>query len=224
VPSSGDHTFVFLDLAGFTALTEAHGDDYAADVAEDFVAGVRRLLPEHEAREVKTMGDAAMLHLASAERAICLAECAIGDLGAKHGALGVRVGMHTGPAVTRDGDWFGATVNIASRVAAEASADEALVTGSTVAAATGEHDLRPLGARALKNVSAPVELFALVVDTALDADLVIDPVCRMAVLPAEAAASVAHDGVRFHFCSAHCAATFGRQPDFYAGRHALATP
>ena len=104
------HTFVFADLAGFTATTEAHGDDHAADIAEAFVDAMRGLLPGHEAREVKTMGDAVMLHVADAERALCLAECAVGELGARHGELGVRVGMHTGPAVHRHGDWFEATV------------------------------------------------------------------------------------------------------------------
>lgn len=75
------HTFVFLDLAGFTAMTEAHGDEHAADVAEVFIDGVRALLESHEACEVKTMGDAVMAHSRSADRALCLAECAVGELG-----------------------------------------------------------------------------------------------------------------------------------------------
>lgn len=216
------HTFLFADLAGFTALTEAHGDDEAADVAEAFVEGVRALLHGHEAEEVKTMGDAVMVHVGDAERALCLAECAVGDLGARHGALGVRVGMHTGPAVQRHGDWFGATVNIAARVADLADADEVLLTGETLAHADRQgHDVRALGARRLRNVSRPVELHALHVTTRLGAGLAVDPVCRMAVAPAGAAATLTHDGTTFHFCAPACAETFAVQPELYAQRHAL---
>ena len=217
-----EHTFLFADLAGFTALTEAHGDAAAADVAEGFVEGIRALLDGHEAQEVKTMGDAVMVHLGDAERALCLAECAIGDLGARHGALGVRVGMHTGPAVQRHGDWYGATVNIAARVADLADADEVLLTGATLARARArDHDIHALGPRQLKNVSQPVELHALHVPSKLAEGLVVDPVCRMAVLPADAAASITHAGATFHFCAAGCAETFAVQPELYAHRHAL---
>lgn len=218
------HTFLIADLAGFTALTEAHGDDEAADVAAAFVEGVRQMLAAHEAREVKTMGDAVMVHVADPHRALCLAECAVGELGARHGALGVRIGMHTGPAVRRGDDWFGMTVNVAARVAALAEADEALLTAATLAAA-GERSpadaVQLVGDRTLRNVAEPVTLYALRVPGRREAGLETDPVCRMAVRPAAAAATLEHDGERLHFCSTGCAETFLRQPALYAQRHAL---
>ena len=58
---SGTHTFVFADLAGYTALTEAHGDEHAADAAAEFCGAVRVLLPEHNTEEVKAIGDARLL-------------------------------------------------------------------------------------------------------------------------------------------------------------------
>lgn len=218
------HTFLFADLAGFTALTEAHGDDEAADVADAFIEGVRRLLAAHEAREVKTMGDAVMVHVSDAHRAVCLAECAVGELGARHGALGVRVGMHTGPAVRRHGDWFGATVNIASRVADLADADEVLLTDATLLAAhppPAARLIRTLGPHTLRNVREPVVLHALRLDTQRNADLEVDPVCRMAVRPREAAAMTEHEGALFYFCAEGCAQIFTRQPELYASRQAL---
>ena len=114
-------TFLFADLAGFTALTEAHGDDQAADLVGGFCAAVRELLAAHQAREVKAIGDALMLRAVDAAAAIRLGLCIVHDVGAQHGFPLVRVGMHTGPAVERDGDWFGATVNLAARVSAAAS-------------------------------------------------------------------------------------------------------
>jgi YHS domain-containing protein len=51
-------TFLFADLSGFTALTEAHGDEQAADLVARFCVAVRQLLDEHRAHEVKTIGHA----------------------------------------------------------------------------------------------------------------------------------------------------------------------
>ena len=49
-------TFLFADLSGFTALTEAHGDEQAADLVGGFCVAVRQLLDAHQAQEVKTIG------------------------------------------------------------------------------------------------------------------------------------------------------------------------
>jgi adenylate cyclase len=49
-------TFLFADLSGFTALTKAHGDEQAPDLVGGFCVAVRRLLAEHQAHEVKTIG------------------------------------------------------------------------------------------------------------------------------------------------------------------------
>jgi class 3 adenylate cyclase len=127
-------TFLFADLSGFTALTEAHGDEQAADLVARFCVAVRQLLDEHQAHEVKTIGDALMLRTGDAAAAIRLGLCIVYDVGAQHGFPLVRVGMHTGSAVERDGDWFGTTVNLAARVSAAASGGEALLTAATHAA------------------------------------------------------------------------------------------
>lgn len=92
-------TFLFADLSGFTALTEAHGDEQAADLVGGFCVAVRRLLAAHHAQEVKTIGDALMLRSADAAAAIRLGLCIVHDVGAQHGFPLVRVGMHTGPAL-----------------------------------------------------------------------------------------------------------------------------
>ena len=118
------HTFVFADLAGYTALTAAHGDDEAADAAEAFFAAVRELLPDHHAEEIKAIGDALMLRAPDAAQAAGLAERIVCGYGTQHRGLGIRVGIHTGTAVRRGDDWFGAAVNIASRVADLATAGE----------------------------------------------------------------------------------------------------
>jgi class 3 adenylate cyclase len=165
--NAGVHTFVFADLAGYTALTEAHGDEHAAEVAAAFFAAVRLLLPEYRAEEVKTIGDALLVRVADPSEAVHLAARLVSDFGARHRSLGVRVGMHTGTAVERDGDWFGTAVNLAARVADAARAGEVLMTSSTQRAAGGAvppGQFRTRGRRAFRNVSEPVDLVALALD------------------------------------------------------------
>ena len=93
-----ESTFLFADLAGFSAMTEVHGDEMAADAVRDFCHGVGALLPEFEAEQVKSIGDAVMVRVPDAAPAIELAVRLIGEVGSRHGSLGVRVGAHTGPA------------------------------------------------------------------------------------------------------------------------------
>jgi class 3 adenylate cyclase/YHS domain-containing protein len=226
-----EHTFLFADLSGFTALTEAHGDERAADLAAAFFRDARTLLPAHAAEEVKTLGDAMMVRCDSPHAAIGLALRLVREVGARHGFPSVRVGMHTGPAVERDGDWFGQAVNLAARVSGAASGAEVLVSEATAAAAGvpqggsigaihGHSNvfLRPRGRRQLRNLSAPVGLFEASCEfSSLVEPLPMDPVCRMAVDPEHEAGRLTYEGVEYHFCSLECAQAFAEQPARYAG-------
>ena len=215
-------TFLFADLAGFVALTEAHGDAAAADAAADFAEGVRELLPEYSAEEVKTIGDSVMVRVPDADDAVRLAARIIREVGRRHGALAVRIGLHTGTAVRRDGDWFGATVNLSSRVADAAEPGEVLMsaaTRETALAALDAFELEPRGHQSFRNVTAPTELFALTLAAqGEDARLPVDPVCRMAVDPARSSDRRSYEGVEYLFCSSECAEVFDRHPDRYPGR------
>jgi adenylate cyclase len=71
---------------------------------------------------IKTFGDAVMVRFPCPADAIRAGVGIAAGLGSAHGAPAVRVGMHHGSAVERDGDWFGATVNIAARVTRLAAA------------------------------------------------------------------------------------------------------
>ncbi len=213
-------TFVFADLAGYTALTEAHGDERAADVAAAFCHQLRALLGEYDAEEVKAVGDALIIRVPDAGQALQLAARIVGDFGARDRALAVRVGMHTGTAVRRGDDWFGSAVNVASRIADLAHAGEVIVSAATreaAAASTLAGRLRSRGRRNLRHVPEPVEVFALVPE-AMEArpELPVDPVCRIAV--AASAEVVVWRGVEYHFCSGACADAFRRSPMRYLRR------
>ena len=210
---AGELTFVFADLAGYTALTEAHGDDDAAHVATRFHELARASLPPGT-RLVKTIGDAVML-VATDERAGVDAAIAIARLVQLQPSFpALRVGLHAGPAVERDGDYFGASVNIAARVAAFARGGEIVCT-ERIAAIASEHGIaaRPMGTVRLKNVAQPLALYELNSHEKAQELRHIDPVCRMQVLPAEAAARIDHEGSTFYFCSQGCADKFAQAPD-----------
>lgn len=220
-------TFVVADLAGYTALTEAHGDVRAAQEAGAFCDGVRELLGEYGAEEVNAVGDALIVRALDPVQAVHLAARIAGDFGARDRALGVRIGMHTGTAVRRGDDWFGSAINVASRIADLAGPGEVLLSETTRDAAGGaltKEEVRPRGRRRLKNVTRPVGVYALVSE-ADDArhDLPIDPVCRMVVDPAGCDVTRVHRGVQLHFCSESCANAFDRAPHHYAEQPRKAT-
>lgn len=219
--STGQQSFLFADLAGFTALTEVHGDEVAADLVERFGAQARAALPTYGAHEVKSIGDALLLRCTDAAQAVGLAQHLAAAIGGNHGFPGIRVGVNTGPAVERGADWFGATVNLASRVSGAASAGEVLVTEPTKLAAQAAMSLcefRYVGEKRFKNVKDPVRVYAALESAQPETQrrrLVIDPVCRMAVDPGRSQWHHEHSGAVYRFCSAACAAAFEASPEHF---------
>ena len=157
-------TFLFADIAGYTALTEAHGDEQAADLVGMFFDAVSEELPKWGGTHVKTIGDALMLRIPDPAKAVLLGLRISRELLRGHGAPAVSVGLHDGPAIERDGDYFGATVNLAARVAAVAAGGEVLLTAQTAALAPALESIfyEPRGRQTLRNIREPVELFAAI--------------------------------------------------------------
>ncbi len=216
-------TFVFADLAGYTALTAAHGDEHAADTAAAFVSEVRQLLADYEAEAIKSIGDALLIRAQDADQAVHLAARIMEDLGGRDRSLGIRIGMHTGTAVRRGDDWFGVGVNIAARIADLAESGEILMSDETRHAArraVRPDQLQSLGRRELKHVHEPVEIHVLHPAGDSGRQLPIDPVCHMALEPTRCEARRVHRGVEYRFCSTTCAAAFDRSADRYVGRPA----
>jgi adenylate cyclase len=153
-----DHTFLFCDLVGFTALTDAEGDERAAAVAAALQLRVRGVAADHDAEVVKAMGDAAMLRCGDPAGAVRLALRLVQEVDSDPALPPIRIGVNTGTAVAHEGDWFGRAVNVASRLCHVAAGGEVLVSESTLGRA---RDLRrvTIGERRLhwlKNVTEPV--------------------------------------------------------------------
>ena len=149
----------FLDLSGFTALTQAHGDDQAAKLAVRLYDLVQETATARGGRAVKFLGDGVMLHFREPSDAVAAAldlVDAIPDAGLPQ----ARVGITAGPVVFRDGDYFGSAVNIAARMTDYARPGEVLVS-ETVAelGATAVSAFEDLGVVQLKGLRDRVRVF-----------------------------------------------------------------
>lgn len=212
--SRSRRTFLYIDLVGFTATTDVHGDEVAANIAGCLSECVVRALgPDEEL--VKVLGDGVLLACPDAPAATALIDRVRANLTAHAQPLAVRIGVHSGEAISLDGDYIGAAVNLASRLTAAASPDQVVVSRQTATelAAAGIAT-RSIGSRRFRHVSDEVELFELVVGDGTPIER-LDPVCHMRL---ERSSTVTrrwqdHD---IGFCSEQCAAQFELAPDRYS--------
>ncbi|MGN6872434.1 MAG: adenylate cyclase regulatory domain-containing protein [Solirubrobacteraceae bacterium] len=145
----------FADLAGYTRLTEEAGELEAVDAVERFVKAVEDSLPD-DARVIKTIGDEVMV--VGSEPA-ALTEWAVGFQSFEAERTLVRIAVHYGDALYRDGDYYGRDVNIASRVAARAAGGEVLVTRPVVERAKADLEFDRIAEVRLKGFSESTEVF-----------------------------------------------------------------
>jgi len=208
---------LFADLAGFTALTEAHGDERAVDAAVRFVELTERAMG-HGSRLVKTIGDAVMVLAPDCRAGVETALALMRAVDAEPRFPGVRIGLHVGTVIERNGDVFGATVNIAARFAEHAHVGQ-LITSEPAALHVSQHTnatVRSLGPTRLKNISEEIELFAVEGSHDRPNAQVLDPVCHMYVDADTAPARLPWKGRVWSFCSFECARAFAADPERYA--------
>lgn len=210
-----ERTIAFVDLAGFTALTDAHGDDAALEVVDTLSALAALACGDANTELVKTIGDAVMLAAPAPEAGLDAVARLFEAAYERDGFPEPRAGVHHGPVVERAGDYFGSTVNLAARVAGRAGSGQALITAPLVAAAAdADLDVVALGHHQLRNVLDPVALWAVEL-CATQVDVSVDPVCRMRLSCQAAIGRVRHEGVEHRFCSLDCVAAFAAAPERY---------
>jgi class 3 adenylate cyclase/YHS domain-containing protein len=217
-PGSLVVTVLFVDLASFTALTEAMGDVVAADVVERFSDLVRDSASRWSGKVVKQIGDEFMVVFNDGRDALRCgleieASCAEQPM-----FPAVRLGAHTGPVLYRQADYVGATVNLAARVASVARPHRFLVTAAVCDQASDlDIAFAPLGRQPLKGISDEVDLFEVPVDVRHPARAV-DPVCGMQLDTVDISLrlSLAHPVVAF--CSEACLKRYVAAPEKYSDR------
>ena len=135
-PMSGVRTILFTDIVGHTEMMGRLGDGRGREALREHERITREVLKANGGDEVKSMGDGFMASFGSVTGAV---ECAIALQRAfaernskletqKSGAeISVRIGLNAGEPIEEGGDFFGATVIMASRIAAAAGGGEILV-------------------------------------------------------------------------------------------------
>ena len=146
----------FADLAGYTRLTEEAGEEEAVDAVERFIEDVEVTLPVG-ARVIKTIGDEVMI---VGSDAAAVVDWAVGFQRIVTDRRPLpRIGVHYGPTLYRDGDYYGREVNLAARVAARAAGGEVLVTRPVVDLAGHHLEFERIGEVRLKGFGHATELF-----------------------------------------------------------------
>ena len=143
----GTVSILFTDIENSTAMFEKFGDLRAHEILHEHNAIIREQLAAHQGFEVKSMGDGFMLAFSSARRALLCAiaiQRGLADWREKHPSepIHVRIGLHTGEAIKEAGDFYGKTVILASRIAAEANGGEILVSSTLKDMVESAGDLR----------------------------------------------------------------------------------
>ena len=150
----------FLDLTGYTALTEEQGDEAGADLADRLAAVVNEAAQPHGGHPVKWLGDGVMFHFPDATAAV-VTGLELVELTPRAVEVRARVGVNAGRVIFRDGDYFGRTVNVAARIADYARPGEVLVSEQVKEQWQGEGvTFQPIGPVALKGLKDDVTLYS----------------------------------------------------------------
>jgi class 3 adenylate cyclase len=149
---------LFLDLVGYTRLTEERGDAAAAALAETLAVLVSRSVGGHGGVPVKWLGDGVMVHFREPAGAVRSALDLVDQLPAA-GLPPAHAGVAAGPVVVQGGDYFGRTVNLAARIAAHAGAGQVLVSDRVTASVPLQDvTFAEAGVVRLKGIADPVRL------------------------------------------------------------------
>jgi adenylate cyclase len=150
----------FLDLTGYTALTEERGDEAGADLADRLASLVNQAAQPHGGHPVKWLGDGVMFYFPEPEAAVLAGLDLVEETPATVDVR-ARVGVNAGGVIFRDGDYFGKTVNVASRIADYARPGEVLVSDEVRARWSGDGvRFDPIGPVALKGLRDELMLYA----------------------------------------------------------------
>ncbi len=215
--TSIEATFCFVDIAGYTALTDTHGGVAAADLMDDF-RELLRLHVEPLGQLQELIGDCAFIVFPDPVAALAALKALYTAIAGREKFPVVRAGLHHGLAVIRANRYFGTTINLAARVAAQATGGRIMCTTPVAElldqAGSPGFGISHRGLVSLHNLPQPVDLYEIVLSTSAD-QYAIDPVCKMQVDSTHAAGHLHFNQKTYWFCSMHCVERFAKNPSSY---------
>jgi class 3 adenylate cyclase len=155
-------TVLFTDIVDHTAMMQRLGDTRGRTVLREHERVTRRTLQEHDGAEIKTMGDGFLVSFDSVTRAV---HCAIAlqrafAARASGEPIRIRIGMNAGEPIEEEGDLFGSTVILASRIAGRADAGQILIPEAVRHLLSGKpFAFEDRGDLTLKGFDEPVRIF-----------------------------------------------------------------
>lgn len=196
-----DIAILIADLSGYTALTETHGSFTAADMIDKYVEIVNDCLAGDSVLHQR-VGDEVMIVSTSADDLARTAILLIERCSAQHNFLQLHGGLHYGKVLQRSNHYFGAAINLTSRIASNAAKGTFWCSHQFINALQekDKFTFRSQGKQSFKNISEENEVLELVIDTVKPFH--IDPVCKMLIHKKETA--VRHPQQDIFFCSANC--------------------
>lgn len=204
---------LMADLAGYTALTDVHGGVSAARIVAKYMELVHNSLCG-ESRLMQRIGDQVVI---VSDHALDLAVTAQNLINAaleERHFLSIHTGIHYDPVHQEDGNLFGSTINVASRIMNMAQQGQILCSSTFVSAIPTQSAcvFREIGSFKFKNVLKEVQVLELVKNTDASSCFHVDPVCHMLVDPAKENHTHLHENQSYYFCSEDCLALFRTDP------------
>lgn len=147
----------FLDITGYTRLTQERGDEAAAGLATTLARLVERASVRRGGKPIKWLGDGVMLYFTDPGPGVLAALDMVDGVG-EAGLPPAHVGLHAGPVIFQQGDYYGQTVNLASRIADYARPGEVLVSQEVVDASADAAAFTDIGPVELKGVAGAMHL------------------------------------------------------------------
>ena len=224
-PAQGDHpaqlrlAIVFLDISSYTPMTEVMGDAVAAKIVERLSELVREETSRFDGRIVDRVGDGFLLVFPDTRAAVHCALEIERRTAAEPQFPAVRGAVHWGDVLYQEGGYIGGSLNIASRVATQATPHQILATDSARSEIGSLAAVRfaPLGKRRLKGLAEELELFEVRSIDVQRSERARDPVCGIEMAPSQVAATLLVNGQELAFCCEKCLRLFLDAPHQHGG-------
>jgi class 3 adenylate cyclase/YHS domain-containing protein len=197
---------MMADLSGYTAMTEIHGADSAVSIIDKYLSIVKKSLVG-SSRLHERVGDEMIIVADTAEDLAYTATFLFEHAYNENEFLPLHAGIHYGPIVKKDGDYFGSTINTASRITSVAQKGQIVCSAEFLNQLPKGHPyiVSPKGMHTFKNLLKPVELFQMSCCIEyMSKKYVIDPVCHMLIKTPETALQLLHEEELHYFCSENC--------------------
>ncbi|WP_276371243.1 YHS domain-containing protein [Chryseolinea sp. H1M3-3] len=205
-----DVAILMADLSGYTAMTDAHGGASAAKLVSKYMELVNKSI-YGDCQVVQRIGDqVVMISDNPSDLAITAKMLNVYTL-EEDCFLSIHAGLHFGSIYCENGNLFGSTINVASRIMNLAGRAQVLCSSDFVDVVEDtSFSFASIGAFKLKNVMHNVEIYELSCHN--EFSLNVDPVCHMQIRTDRKNVTYNCAGETYHFCNEHCRELFKADP------------